>query len=85
MSPESKGEEELMLEANLEKAKRNSESNAHKKINLSELNAKLEEELSVLDRKEPCRTKMNRLREKKGRISRKKGQTITISSRLFSK
>lgn len=34
-----------MLEANLEKAKRNSESNAHKKINLSELNAKLEEEL----------------------------------------
>jgi hypothetical protein len=45
MSPESKGEEELMLEANLEKAKRNSESNAHKKINLSELNAKLEEEL----------------------------------------
>ncbi len=45
METENKTEEEAALEASLGKAKANSNANHHQKLNITELNAKLKEEL----------------------------------------
>ncbi len=45
MEAEEKSEEELALDKSLYEAKMNSNANCHKRLNISELNAKLKEEL----------------------------------------
>lgn len=46
MSPEQKSEEEIALDASLERAKQNSKNNYHKRFNIAELNARLAQEMS---------------------------------------
>jgi hypothetical protein len=46
MSPGLKSEEEIALDTSLERAKQNSRTNCHKRLNIAELNAKLTQELS---------------------------------------
>lgn len=45
MEPEAKSQDEIALDESLYKAKMNSQTNHHKKVNIAELNAKLKEEL----------------------------------------
>lgn len=45
LQPEEKSQEEMSLQESLYKAKMNSQSNNHKKLNIAELNDKLKQEL----------------------------------------
>ncbi len=46
MSPEQKSEEEIALDASLQRAKQNSKANCPKRLNIAELNARLAQEMS---------------------------------------